>query len=242
MSSVRRRLFATPSRTPLAIRRVPAMDSTAQFRSLNRRTMKGPKTSGTLRQQLRSLQAVVKKLTPELKYLDTDVSVTNITTAGSVISLNGVPEGTTDATRTGRTINVNKIHIQGLWRSTTNQSAYRVAVVVDRQQVDDTDPTVGDVFSSTDPVDAMPDVNALERFRILKISPLYEGSRVSNTSGVPTQSSYFEFTWNGSIKVSFNGTAGTDIQKNGIYIILLSDDTGNTADFEGTARIGYTDA
>ena len=58
-------------------------------------------------------------------------------------------------------------------------------------------------------------------------------------SGIPTQSTYFQFNKKLNLKVDFNGTASTDIQKNGIYFLLLSNDTGNVVDINGIARIGF---
>jgi len=219
------------------MRRV-ARTATSAFRSMNKRTMRGPRTRGSVYQQIKSLQTVVKKLTPELKYHETDVSTTNMTTAGAVFHLSAVGQGDTDETRTGGSINVNKIHIQGIWRQTTAGSVYRVAVVVDREQVADTSPGLTDVFESADPLAAFPAMATLERFRILKLSTIYEGTRTNPGN----QSAFFQFTWNGSLKVFYNGTTGADIQKNGIYILFLSDDITNVVDFEGYARIGFTDA
>jgi len=44
-----------------------------------------------------------------------------------------------------------------------------------------------------------------------------------------------------AISREYNGTANSDIQKNGIYVVFLTDDGGNVVDFTGVARIGFTD-
>jgi len=197
--------------------------------------------------QLKSLQRVVKNLAPEKKYIDLTLAQTNITVAGATTHITAVPQGDTISTRTGNMLNVVSITCKGKLATGANALAvgsfFRILVIVDKQQVADTAPAVADVITdgvfAANPVSMLPNTDFLERFRILHSSRLYDGSRIA--TGTATQDRTWEYAWTGNIKVEYNGTANSDIQKNGIYVVFLTDDGGNVVDFTGVARIGFTD-
>lgn len=238
---VKRRLMFSAGPSVKRFRKNP----TAVTRRMNKRTTKGPSKSGTLRQQVKSLQRIVKDLAPEIKYVDTSITITNLTTSGNVTHLTAVAQGDTQSTRTGNTINVRTLNWQLTARAADSaniSSSLLFAIVMDREQVGDTAPAITDVFSSADPVVALPNLANLERFRFLYSSGVIDCQRIGVLSGsANTLNKTFKLSWSGSIKVSYNGTADTDIQKNGIYMLVLTDDAAGSIDFEGISRIGYTD-
>lgn len=248
---VKRRLFTTPF-TPFKRPRstwAGANQGINRFQALNRRTAAAPSTRGTLAQQVKSLQRVVKALAPEVKYSDDSIATGNIPVIGSVTLLSSIAQGDTGATRTGNTISVKEVSIFGiLQRNATDFAAdayLRVAVVVDKQNVADTAPLAADIFADAGQpwVDA-PNVANLERFRILYMSPLIDMWRVRADSdhlaaSTPTQAAHFQFTKKMNLKVSYNGAANTDIEENGVYLVLLSNVA--TADITGLRRIAFTD-
>jgi len=198
---------------------------------------------------VKSLQRVVRNLAPEIKYLDVDLASSNITTSGTTTQITAVAQGDTQSTRTGNTINVTSVSIIGRWSKAgdtaySGNAFYRWAVVVDKEQVADTLPAASAIFTGS-PIGNFPNLDNLERFRILYLSPVFENARMSSdtdaTTSVATINSHWKWSWKGNIKVSYNGTAGTDIEKNGIYVVYLSNDTQDTIDVAATARIGYTD-
>jgi len=232
----KRRLF-TP--TPGSKRLKASRARTVQ--RVNRRVARGPRTSGTLYQQVKSLQRTVKNLAPEIKYIDVPLTSTNVTTAGTAIHLTPIAQGDTDSTRTGASILLKNLTLR--WRVDIGSMgaanfASRFAIIQNLQQVPDTAPAVSAVFTGSNPVSALPNVGFLENYKILYMSPYLSHLRMQ-TFG--TQSNYIEWSWNGNIKVDYNGTASTDIQKNGIYFVFVTNDTSDTQDFDGIVRIGYTD-
>jgi len=251
MAYFRKRVYASSYARPFKRRRL-MKSSTSKVRQFNRRTRRGPSTRGPLRSQVKSLQRVVRNLAPEVKYKDTSLALSNVSTAGGIVHITSIDQGDSVLTRTGNTINVTDIACRAVIvnaADNANSDNCRFLVVVDRQQVADTLPAPGDVISdgffTANPVINLPNVANLERFRILHSSWLYELRRVepdlvADTFGPPTQSSYYEFNWKGNLKVSYNGTASSDIEKNGIYFIVLTDNA-NTVDIAGVARVGYTD-
>jgi len=249
MAYFRKRVMAFP---PRFVKRMRRATPTSRVRQFNRRSVRGPRTRGPLRAQVRSLQTIARKMVPEIKYQDTLLASTNITAAGDTILVSGIAQGDTLSTRTGNTINVVSLAIRGAFNYAADAPSSgfcRLLVVVDRQQDADTDPAPGDIIDDAvfdaNPVVNLPNLDTLGRFTILHSSPLMCLRRMAldtDNAIAATASPSFEYNWSGNIKVSFNGTAGTDIQKNGIYFIILTDAAGNTLDFSGVSRIGYTDA
>lgn len=232
-----------------------ARSTTGRIRALNRRTKKGPPKVGPVRQQLSVLRKALKDLQPEVKYLDTSLDQTNITTSGTVTHITGVGQGDGRSNRTGDVITINHIYCGGFFVRTTSEAyvsnaMYRCILFVDKQQIADTVPTMANVLTTPSEVAApLPNLDFLERFNILWISPIKDGAAmlishinvlaVSETAA--TQRLYLEYQWKGNLKVGFNGSAGTDIAKNGVYFGIISNDSGDVIDFDGTARVSFTD-
>lgn len=216
---------------------------------VNRYYPKGASRRGTLQQQVRSLQNAVNRMKPEKKYVDVALTLTNVVDAnGGVIHLTQIAQGDTQSTRTGNAVNVTDVKIglnidRGASLGAANGHV-RIAVVVDKEQVADTSPVGSAIFTSADPICPRPNLDNLERFRILYISPNLDAqmAKLGTETLVPTRSNLVEYQWSGNLKVSYNGAATTDIEKNGIYLVVLSVFNSDAIDTSGTARIGYTDA
>ncbi len=212
----------------------------SKTQSVNRRTVSGLSTRGTWTQQLKSLQRVVKKLQPEAKYNDASLTMSNITSSGTIIHLTAIAQGATSSTRNGDAIRVS--HIAFRWRMDmgsfgTGNFGSRVAIVQDKQQNPDTSPTISDIFRSSNPVDALPTLTNLERFRILWLSDYLDHTMIQSGQ----QTNVREYTAKQSIKVEYNGANTSDIQKNGLYFVFLTNDSNNTIDGDGICRIQFTD-
>lgn len=254
MAFFRKRVYASgPALYARPMKRAKFSKSrTSSVRRINRRTAPGPRTRGSLRTQVKSLQTVVKKLAPEVKSLDVSLTSANITSSGVAVHMTPIAQGDALEQREGNSVCVNSVSVRGVFTQQTDApttGAARILVVVDRQQIADTTPSPSDVITDAiiggaNPVINYPNRAFLERFRILFMSKIFDFKRLvldSDIATVPTQSPYIEWDWTGALKVLFNGTASTDIQKNGIYFIILTDSTSNTLDFSGVARIRYTD-
>jgi len=222
----------------------------AGFRMLNQRYSRGPSRSGTLTDQVKSIQRVMAKNSPEVKYFDSNVDATNIPTTGTVVPITAMAQGDTAITRTGNSIIVNTLRFGGFWsRTATDPSAVsfsRIAIVVDKQSISDTDPSAAQIFESpNEPVQAFPFIGSLDRFKIIYMSQVFDSNMMVLDSDQvlthpPTQKSWVEISWKGSVRVGYNGAATTDGQKNQMYVVFLSN--GTTVDFDGSCRVGFSDA
>jgi len=250
---VKRQLFFTPASTAKRARTgtFRAGAQTARFRAFNRRTQSGPRAGGTLTQQVKALQRFCKNLAPEVKYIDAGLNVTNIPATGTVFPITTIATGDIEGTRTGNAVNVTAINLSGYFlRNSTDFAAdsfYRIALVQDKEQVADTSPTAAQIFNNTGlPTEALPLLDSLTRFNVLWLSPVFDAWMMRLDSdnlaaSTPTQKSFWSHSWKGNIKVQYNGNSSTDIQKNGLYVVILSSTAVTTGDHTGTARVAYTD-
>lgn len=232
-----------------------AWGAASAYRKTTKVTKPGPSGSGPLRSQVRQLRTYVRKLAPEQKSIDLDLDVTNLASSGAIVSIVNIPSGAGDDDRIGNTINITGIIVNGIIvRSTdftngaANNSYIRFCVVQDTQQVADTAPTAASMF--LDPAEPWNLVAPAQssRFRVLWASQLFDLARIIPDSDliplsaiIPTMSPVFSFQWSGNVKVDYNGSAGTDVEKNGLYFVALTNNTVSTGDIEAKARVIYTD-
>lgn len=238
----RRRLVFTP-RSAKRARHNP----TSRARQFNRRVARTVSGKGPLRSQVKDLQKFARSLAPEVKVIDIDCTSANIALTGAVVHITAVAQSDNVDGRTGNTINVTGVALRGFFTSASDSPSFgnaRFALVVDKQQVADTAPTASTIFANSgSAVWALPNNIQRDRFRILWVSHVYDLRRLlmdSDNASASTQTNQVEFNWTGNLRVSYNDTAATDIEKNGMYFVILND-SANTLDYSGIARINYTD-
>ncbi len=216
-----------------------------------RRSLRVFKGSGSLGSQVQNIGKYLNQTAPEIKYSDVSLSQTDIGDPGSVLHISNIAQGDTLGTRTGNSISVKSITVKGRFNTPvavtpTGNSYYRLALVIDRQQVADTAPAFTDIFDNSDPTFVFPNENSLGRFTYMWMSRIFDPRRLGfstalTTTTIPTQSPFWEFTWTGNLVIRYNGTASTDIQKNGIYFVVMTTDLNDALDITGVGRIGFTD-
>lgn len=169
-------------------------------------------------------------------------SGTHINT-GTMTHLTGIAIGDGDGQRTGNSIFVRNVSIRGaLIRPgppafTAMDVRVRMMLLIDKQQVGDTAPTPADVLASTgtsNSVYSHLNPATVGRFTILR-SRLY-----ALTEDNPT----IPINWNVNLRhhVRYNGSTGTDIQRGGIYLLIITTaPSGNGAAFDRAIRVSYHD-
>lgn len=220
----------------------------------NRTIARVPRSRGPLRAQVASLRRAMSGLAPEMKYLDVDVTAADITTAGSVIHVTQIAQGDGLGNRAGNSIKLRTISFRGNFVRTsvgatpTAGAFYRLALVVDKQQVVDASPATVTIFDGG-AVTLQMNIQTLKRFNCLWLSRIYDPQRmvmdtdqITANGVVPTEGVIGMFDWSGNMEVRYNGSATSDIQKNGVHFVIISNDSNNTLDFSGSVRLGFTDA
>jgi hypothetical protein len=162
-------------------------------------------------------------------------SSTNINTTGTVLYLAGISQGDDKADRSGNSILVKGISIKmRIQQSTTPQdTVIRIIWFIDLQQVADGSPAITDVLetnSTTAPLNR----NNVGRFKILKQQ--YYNLQKANTSQVLVNK-FIPLNHH----IRYNGGSATDIQKGGIYMFILSDETTNLPTFVSDQIVQFYD-
>jgi len=207
-----------------------------------KQTFKPRLSAGPVSKQLESVKKALRRTAPELKYVDVDVTQVNINTPGTVESIFQIAQGDTQGARDGNSVRVKSISLLGAWHvgtSPIDDSFYRLAMVQDLQTISDTAPAITDMFSSADPRVSFPSLVHLGRWKYLWVSDLINPDNMVATVG--THKLGVQWEWTGDLLVQYNSTAITDIQKNEVVFVILSNDTDNTVDFTGSVRIGFID-
>lgn len=167
---------------------------------------------------------------------DLGIGPGSITNTASISQVSAIASGDGDAARTGNSILAKYLYINYIVNrsasSTTAADTFRIVVVQDKEQVADTAPGYSDVYSSTTVISPF-NVNNVGRFTVLYDKRHYVSSnkpQVSDQLSVPLD-----------FHIRYNGTASTDIEKNGIWLMLLSDTTANHPTILGNIRLAYYD-
>lgn len=182
----------------------------------------------------RGVKALRGIINSEKKKHDAGVSETP-STSGAVTSLASIAQGDTLVQRNGNSILAKYLGI----RYTVNMNAsatntiLRTILVKDLQQVSDTAPTLGDVLQDVT-VNSFLDYKFPGRFSVLmdKTIQLSANGRNGHMEKI-------NIPLNTHIK--YNGTASTDIQKNGLYLMFVSNESANVPTISGASRLHYYD-
>lgn len=173
----------------------------------------------------------------EFKKYDADSSTS---TSGNVILFNGIAQGDSDQTRDGNSVLMKSWLLRGNIVSNASAVSTRVRLVffMDKQQIGDTAPSQSDILD--------PDLNQLVaplnnqtvgRFTILADKRFSINQMVASQS----VSREFSFFFNLGKHARFNGTTGADIQKNGIYMLVVHDQSTNVPNILYSSRLKYVD-
>uniref|UniRef100_UPI0040474049 hypothetical protein n=1 Tax=Polynucleobacter sp. TaxID=2029855 RepID=UPI0040474049 len=213
-----------------------------------------------LAKRVLQLSRLVKVQKPELKLFEAALSFTNVAdTVGGIAALTSMGAGTDNLQRIADEITVQSLYVQ--FRIDVGVSSIpeplqptdfiRCFVVQDMQQVADTAPTPAQIFQITSsPQTPLLNSDTLGRFKVLYQSPLFQGSRLGWTAVSGANRIYWANTQSNvadkymplNFKVRFNGSSGSDIQKNGIYAVVLSSIPGDTLEVDGYFRLQFYDA
>lgn len=154
---------------------------------------------------------------------------------GTITLLNGMAQNDTSSGRTGNSILMRNIFLRlGFIQNGSTTTTYRVLLVLDKQQIGDTLPTVSDILESVNPYSPLATASA-GRFKVMK-------NWFFTTDDSKSRSKLIEYYKDVRFHTRYNGVANSDIQKNGLYLITLSDQAPASAPtFSYTWKVGYHD-
>lgn len=181
----------------------------------------------------------IKGLVNSEMYHYTQTATSTPLATGDIIPLTNIAVGDTDVTRTGNSIFVRSITMNfncSQHPARTDNTFVRMILFIDTQQISDTNPTLTDILASQNPNSLLKLQNS-GRFKILKNWEFYINS-VNNTGKV------IKYYRNIKHHVRYNDVNSTDIQKGGIYLLIVSNVTpvqNQPPTLQYQIRVGYHD-
>ncbi len=182
--------------------------------------------------------SVKKLLNVEKKKLDITFD-TQITQGGVVKNLVTIAQGDKINERSG-----NSIRIQGLSAKYTLDSGLpavvRCMVIKDNQQIQDADIGVTSLLSNIQDANGSIINNMLNTDTVGRYSVLMDKYHVLSVGAGLTRQSAFNLPANNHVR--YNGVGTNDIQKNGLYMVVLSNQAADkTPGLRCVLRTNYTD-
>lgn len=203
----------------------------------------------TLKNKRKRKKGKFKKLKTRVKDLEKKVEATvevkmfnvadsvAVNSSGDLLNLCGIVQGTDYNQRLGNEVIVKSIDVRANHQQHANavNTTIRYMLVQDRQTVADAAGfTTLDILSTTS-------VNSfLNRLTIGRFKVLFDRTFQMSDSG--NNGGYLKEHVDCFIPVRWNGTAATDIQRNNIALLRISDEATNTPTSNATIRLRYTDA
>lgn len=173
---------------------------------------------------LRKVNALVRTRSPEVKFVDNLLSNYDYWTgAGSLgpTSMFAIAQGNGTSNRDGDVINIKSVHARCTFTCLAGSNIrFRVLIVRDKQQVPDTTPAITDVLSVST-TGALPVYNTRARYQLIHDKVFSMNANFLNQDMSMTVDIKKSFPK--GLKVQYNGSASTDIQKNGLYLFVIAD-------------------
>ncbi len=190
------------------------------------------------------VKQIKKLINTEVKQLDTVVSNSpdnSTVDATFVTSLVSVAQGDSFNERSGISIRPQRLRILGHFTKHTTpvETALRVLIVKDKQQVAGTPPSTSNILNTGSGflVNAAPNSTNQQygntRFKILS------DQRLIASTSYPTV--LYNVDLNLSGHVTYYTTTGASVQSSGLYLVAMSDQATNVPTFAWTAEFTYTD-
>lgn len=182
---------------------------------------------------------LLRMVNVEQKKFDFGETSQAIPVGGDVVHLTAIAQGDNDGTRSGNSVLGQRLLINGnisINAAATNTNV-RILVIRDKQQVGDGTPAITDVLDASyaDYLVAPLNNDTVGRFDIL-----YD-RRFDLHVDTEKATKLFKISRSVNKHVRYNGSAGTDIQKGGLYMIACSSEATNTPTYTYYSRFTYTD-
>jgi len=194
------------------------------------------KKKPTLATKVANLAKAIKKAKPELKESYSINTPLYFVTAGLMLPLIDIADGTAQGERDGSEIFVENLHITGdiNWSSTNSTSAGVLYFVVDKANNEGTNPVYNDHFEQFESQSSLL-FTSKKRFQILK--------KIKFSKSTDKQWTPLEFHLKINKKVTYDGVLATDDRINQVYAVFVgnSTTTGVAPRMELLARTYYTD-
>lgn len=208
---------------------------------------KKQKTAGQA--ALTAVTSLKRRIAAATEIKSEDVNTANaspilLTEAGSIANLAQIGQGNGQAQRVGQQITAKKLHMRYWLEDNGGSHVARIIIVQYKKQSSSSTPSLAKILEnySAGTGSAWSQLSYTNQFKE-NFRLLYDKFHAVDTTGGPSTVAR-EFTIPLNCKIAYNGTQTTDIEKNGIYMFMLSDSTvasGAGPKMHYGARLDYTD-
>lgn len=201
-----------------------------------KRTKKSYSKKGPAQRALRKANYILKVMKPENKHVVHTGSGVSVGTIAQIIHLSAIPQSTNVSDRIGLKIRPRSIfgRLHFLQNNSATYTFYRIMFVVDLQQPASASFVIGDLLNSPDTLSPLA-TTKLGRFKVLYDKSFFtdDAKQLANyiKVNIPIK----------GVETGFNGAAAADIQRNGVYMFVLSDNSINAPTYSYNIKLNYTD-
>ncbi len=184
---------------------------------------------------VKTAKYVRKYLNVERKLFDTVVSGT-VSSTGTITHLNAVPIGDGQNSRDGVSVKATFLGVRMEYTehaSVAGATFLRVLILRDLRQVASSTPAIATILQTVDR-NSFFNEDTLGRFQILH-------DKVYGLSNVGTVGRHIELNFPMNSHVRWNADLGSNIESNGLYIALISNQGTNVPTIGFTSRFRYVD-
>lgn len=191
-------------------------------------------TAQIAKQALRATKYIRGLVNSEMFHHDVGHDATAVPNTGLIYPIVSLAIGDGDGARTGRSVFLRTLlsRIRFTKHASASTTVIRLMLIQDNQQISDTTPAIADILQYVD-VDSPLNLNSSGRFKVLKNATI-----MLDTNKPMYHTEKYRKLWH---HVRYNGDAATDIQKGGLYWLMLSDQVTNTPVVDYYTRVGYHD-
>lgn len=150
-----------------------------------------------------------------------------------------IPMGDTTGSRTGNSVLLKSFVMNGYMyinASQTTNTRVMLALIRDKQQVSDTVPALSDIFVSDVSPHTLLKTDTLGRFDIL-----WRRQYTLDSNSAGNNAKQIKLFHRLNCHARFNGTNSTDIQKNGIYLAIITSESSLFPSVSFQSRLNYHD-
>lgn len=195
-----------------------------------------PRKKQKLTQKVNRVSIILRRLQKarEVKIHSLGQTLTSVTASGFVSALANISQGDTGVLRDGNSLSIFSIDVR--WEMFRNSldtaSSFRLLIFRDRRQIKNNQPGVTDVLASSGPLSQL-NADNRTRFEIW-----YD---VTGSIGIYNPSYHGHFHRKVQIKQEYYASGSGNLLANGVYLLIVCDETVNFPTFGRTSRVLFND-
>ena len=204
--------------------------------SVGRGLKKTMSVAGTALKAYKLARAVASVINVEHKHVDYTANDVGLGTTGTVLTLTQIAQGDGISNRSGNSVKLTGLNMQFSLQKDPNitDDFVRVMLLEDTQQQADTAITANDVLGAGFNHTSLLNLNTLGRFKV-------RWNKVFNLNDATRKSMMVKKYFKLNHHVRFNGSATSDIQRGGLYILYFDASASPTSTITYSVRVSFVD-